>query len=196
MSTLGCPASLLTAAAKSEARSPSYAFLVPVYPYGTVPRLGLGRNPEGSERLPGVDRLHARNPPRAQRRGRSLSRAQPTEAARAGNAQPWVPAPAGQPSAAGARRPPRLLQVSRGHAPGSASTRSRAPAAAAEHASYLLVEGDGLVLIVPVLAAVGGTGLHHPSGPPHFPSAREAGEGAVGAAALGFDTVAAFGGFG
>lgn len=59
-----------------------------------------------------------------------------------------------------------------------------------------LVEGDGLVLIVPVLAAVGGTGLHHPSGPPHFPSAREAGEGAVGAAALGFDTVAAFGGFG
>lgn len=99
------------------------------------------------------------------------------------------------PSAARARWPPRLLQVSRGHAPGSASTRPRARAAVAEHASYLLVEGDGLVLIVPVLAAVGGTGLHHPSGPPHFPSAREAGEGAVCAAALGFDTLAAFGGF-
>lgn len=40
-----------------------------------------------------------------------------------------------------------------------------------------LVEGDGLVLVVAVLAAVGGAGLHHPSGPPHFPSAREAGEG-------------------
>lgn len=40
-----------------------------------------------------------------------------------------------------------------------------------------LVEGDGLVLIVAVLAAVGGTGLHHPSGPPHCPSALEAGEG-------------------
>lgn len=104
------------------------------------------------------------------------------------------PAPAGlpAPSAARARRPPRLLQVSRGHAQGSASTRPRAPAAAAEHASYLLVEGDGLVLIVPVLAAVGGAGLHHPSGPPHFPSAREAGEGAVSVAALGFDNARCF----
>lgn len=100
-------------------------------------------------------------------------------------------------SAARARRPPRLPQVSRGHAPGSASARppARPSPRPRSAASYLLVERDGLVLIVPVLAAVGGTGLHHPSGPPHFPSAREAGEGAVGVAALGFDTLAAFGGF-
>lgn len=59
-----------------------------------------------------------------------------------------------------------------------------------------LVEGDGLVLVVAVLAAVSGAGLHHPSGPPASPSAREAGEGAVGVAALRFDPLAALGGLG
>lgn len=119
-----------------------------------------------------------------QRRARTLGA--PAEPARTGGRAAMGPRPRRPPARAGAparaRRPPRLLRVSRGRAPSSASASARPPeleplAPAAEHASYLLVERDGLVLIVPVLAAVGGTGLHHPSGPPHFPSAREAGGG-------------------
>jgi hypothetical protein len=171
------------------------AFPARLPPYVPRPRRGLGRRgTQGCERLLGVARSLARPPETL--REREGARSQPPAEAKTngdaarpgcaagarshGDAPPWVPAPAGpaRPPPWAPERPPRLLQVSRGHAPGSAPTRPRAPvAAAAEHASYLLVEGDGLVLVVAVLAAVGGAGLHHPSGPPHFPSAREAGEG-------------------
>ena len=54
--------------------------------------------------------------------------------------------------------------------------RGRAPPASplglspASYAGSLLVKRNGFILVVSVLAAVGGTGLYHPSGPqlPHF----------------------------
>lgn len=140
------------------------------------PRRRSGRNREG---LRGASRRrsHAGNPPRAE--GAHARSPRGAGAHRRPRSHGSPPPPAARPSPSPPAAPP---------SPGLARTRAElrlrlrppelAPLApAAEHASYLLVERDGLVLIVPVLAAVGGTGLHHPSGPPHFPSAREAGGG-------------------
>lgn len=84
---------------------------------------------------------------------------------------------AGPPSGSELRRPapapapapaPGLARGARRPAPPPSPT-GRAPPPRLERpprrARYLLVERNGLILIVSVLAAVGGTGLHHPSGP-------------------------------
>ena len=76
-----------------------------------------------------------------------------------------------------ARARPRPSHRSRAETPlAPPPERGRAPPASplglspASYAGSLLVKRNGFILVVSVLAAVGGTGLYHPSGPqlPHF----------------------------
>lgn len=126
-------------------------------PAASEPRAGAGFQARGTVADSGGDARQERAAGNGGGAGTDTGRARPLPCAgpTPRSARPR-PAPADAPLA-GSRADTRLAPPP--------SLIGRAPPARAEAKGYLLVKRNRLILMIPVLAAVGGTGLHHPSSP-------------------------------
>lgn len=144
---------------------------------GSAPERGLHTGSRAGLRLaPPLSQVSRGNAPGSdpERALRTGSRARPSPSHRSRTETRLAPPPERglrTGSRAGPRPAPPLSQFSRGNAPGSAPPSAAARPSAqlgpspARCAGSLLVKRNGFILVVSVLAAVGGTGLYHPSGP-------------------------------
>lgn len=147
--------------------------------------------PSGTARPPRISQLQAGTEPRAhgsnsrirngpRQRCRPAPRTRSSrQQARGSNNQRLAHRPEQTPSSALAHPAPAYTPLARSRAdtrlalaPPPSLTGCAPPARAgadcARRERHLLVERNGLILIISVFAAVGGTGLHHPSGSQSF----------------------------